>query len=314
MSHVIPGIHHITAICGPAQANVDFYVGILGQRLVKRTVNFDDPGTYHLYYGDESGTPGSILTFFPFEGADRGEVGAGMASAFAYAVPEAGFGAVRDALTKSGIRVSETVERFGEPTFAIDDPDGLHVEFVQSGTAAAPPATPRQAGFHSVTLSIANPEKTARLLTDIFGYGEVGEEATAGEVRLRFAAAGGGRASVVDLVRPGERRHGIQGTGTVHHVAFRAETDAIQRDWRERLLEAGFHATEVIDRQYFNAIYFREPGGVLFEIATDPPGFAADEPAETMGAALMLPPRYERLRAEIEDTLPPLTVPDRAPA
>ena len=314
MSHVIPGIHHITAICGPAQANVDFYVGILGQRLVKRTVNFDDPGTYHLYYGDQSGTPGTILTFFPFEGADRGKVGAGMASAFAYAVPGGSgpFEALRGALAQAGVRVHETVERFGELAFAIDDPDGLRVEFAQSGADAT--AGAGLAGFHSVTLAIANPEKTARLLTDIFGYGEVGEEATAGEVRLRFAAAGGGRAGVVDLVHAGERRHGVQGTGTVHHVAFRAETDAIQRDWRERLLAAGFHVTEVIDRQYFNAIYFREPGGVLFEIATDPPGFAADEPAETMGSALMLPPRYERLRAEIEDTLPPLTVPARADA
>ena len=305
MSAAIPGIHHITAICGAPQTNLKFYNGLLHQRLVKKTVNFDDPGTYHLYYGDRAGSPGSILTFFPFVDAEDGRTGPGMASAFAYAVPggEAAFTGLMERFADEGLMFDGPAERFGERVVALDDPDGLRVEFVETHGDGAEAVS----HFHSVTLWLHDFGPTARVLTDIFGF-EAGDEAQEGTfTRQRFTATGGG--GIVDLVRSDGRRYARQGKGTIHHVAFRAESEAVQREWRERLAGAGFDVTPVIDRQYFNAIYFREPGGVLFEIATDPPGFAVDEPAETMGSALMLPPQYEGHRREIEAVLPPLPVP-----
>lgn len=307
MSNAIPGIHHITAICGAPQDNVNFYAGPpLRQRLVKKTVNFDDPGTYHLYYGDADGGPGSILTFFPFADAAPGRPGPGMASAFAYAVPVERFDALMEAFAEAGMDFEGPAERFGERLLALRDPDGLRVEFVATPGASGEAMID---GFHSVTLWLADPEPTARLLTDIFGY-RAGEEASEGGMtRLRLHAQGEARGAVVDLVRSSGRDRARPGSGTIHHVAFRASSDSDQLAWRERLATAGFDVTPVIDRQYFNAIYFREPGGVLFEIATDPPGFATDEPAETMGSALMLPPQYEPHRARIEARLVPFTVP-----
>ncbi len=305
MGKAIPGIHHITAICGPPQENVDFYTGTLGQRLVKKTVNFDDPATYHLYYGDERGTPGSILTFFPFVDAPDGRTGPGMASALAYAVPTGGaFMALMEGFADAGLDFDGPFERFGEQGITVNDPNGLRVEFVE--TMGAGPGEAGEGGFHSVTLWLSDFDPTARVLTDLFGYAAGAEETEGPVVRQRFTAAGGGRASVVDLIRSTERRNAHGGTGTIHHVAFRAENADVQEAWRETLLTAGFDVTPVIDRQYFDAIYFREPGGILFEIATDPPGFATDEPAETMGSSLMLPPQYEVHRAEIERALPPL--------
>jgi glyoxalase family protein len=303
MMTTIPGIHHITAISGPAQANVDFYTGTLGQRLVKKTVNFDDPGTYHLYYGDRTGRPGSILTFFPFADAGPGRAGPGMASAFAYAIPEAAFEDLTTRLSAQDIRWSGPVQRFGQWVATLRDPDGLPVELV-----AARGATDAHS-FHSVTLWERDPDRTARLLTDVFGYVTTGSETAPGEERLRLTAPGGAEGSVIDLVRRDDAAPGRPGAGTIHHVAFRARSDAEQLYWRDRLATLGFRPTDVIDRQYFNAIYFREPGGVLFEIATDPPGFAVDEPADSLGRKLMLPPRYEPARDRIERVLPPLRVP-----
>ncbi|MEM9012456.1 MAG: ring-cleaving dioxygenase [Pseudomonadota bacterium] len=296
------GLHHVTAICGPAQANVDFYVGVLRQRLVKKTVNFDDPGTYHLYYGDQAGTPGSILTFFPFDGAAPGRAGPGMASAVAYGAEPATFEALESRFGDDGMGRSE---RFGARVLTTNDPDGLAVEFVETTGAGA-------GGFHSVTLMLEAPEATARVLTDILGYREVGSEAGDGAERIRLEVAGQAPGTAIDLLRDGDAPRRRPDLGTIHHIAFRAADDDQQQAFREALLAIGMDVTPVIDRQYFNAIYFREPGGVLFEIATDPPGFAVDEPVETLGEALKLPERYEPMRAEIEARLPKLTPPRAA--
>lgn len=301
MTH-IPGLHHVTAISGAPQANVDFYSGLLRQRLVKKTVNFDAPDTYHLYYGDKTGRPGTVLTFFPFVDAGPGRAGPGMASAYAYAVPKAGFDDLMGELALAGRDFAGPVERFGARVITLRDPDGAPVELVESDTA------PDSHAFHSVTLWLRDPTKTARLMTDVMGYEAKGSETADGVERLRLVAPGGAEASIVDLIRSDAQVNGRGGAGTIHHVAFRAPTDAAQLDWQDRLASAGHRTTPVIDRQYFNAIYFREPGGVLFEIATDAPGFAVDEPVETLGQGLMLPPQHEPLRAQLERTLPPLKV------
>lgn len=301
----IPGIHHVTAIAGAPQDNVDFYTGPLRQRLVKQTVNFDEPGTYHLYYGDHQGTPGSILTFFPFVDAGPGRAGPGMASAYAYAVPRGGFDAWMDRLAEDAIDFDGPTERFGARVLTLHDPDGAPVELVETDTPSDAPLH----GFHSVTLWLADTGPTARLLTDVMGYEEAGHESTGGTERLRFRAPGDARGTVVDLLRSDAASIGRQGAGTIHHVAFRAETDEIHGHWRDKLLSAGMPVTPVIDRQYFHSVYFREPGGVLFEIATDPPGFTVDEPLETLGHDLKLPPQYEAARDRIERVLPGLRVP-----
>ena len=302
----IPGLHHVTAISGPPQANVDFYTRTMRQRLVKRTVNFDDPGTYHLYYGDRTGSPGTILTFFPFVDAGPGRAGAGMADAVSYAAAPADFDAWMDRLALDAHDFDGPVERFGRRVITFRDPDGLAVEIVESDGVGQSPLD----GFFGVTLWLADPAPTARLLIDHFGYAEVGEEPMERGSRLRLAARGGARGAVIDLKRDEAPSLGRQGAGTIHHIAFRARDDDEQFGWRERLLAAGLDVTPVIDRQYFNAIYFREPGGVLFEIATDPPGFAVDEPVERLGEGLKLPPRYEPLRERIERSLPPIRLPE----
>jgi len=313
MTQAIPGLHHVTAISGPPQKNVDFYVGTLLQRLVKKTVNFDDPGTYHLYYGNQKAEPGSILTFFPFVDAGPGRAGPGMASAVAYAVPRGGLKAWMTALTEAAVDFDGPFERFDEQLIAVTDPDGLRIELTETARAVTQGTStngaPIDDGFHSVTLWLDTPDRTARLLTDVFGYASAGEALQGGEARYRFLAAGQGRGSVVDLITSNSASSGRQGAGSIHHVAFRAENDDVQRGWQETLRSQGFDVTPQIDRQYFNAIYFREPGGVLFEIATDPPGFATDEPMEKLGQELKLPAQHEHLRDQIERILPPVTVP-----
>jgi glyoxalase family protein len=297
----IPGIHHVTAISGNAQANVDFYTGILQQRLVKKTVNFDAPDTYHLYYGDHTGSPGTILTFFPFPGATPGRAGPGMASAYAYAIPQAAFAGWADRAATFGD--ASVTSRFGARVLTLRDPDGAPVELIEAATDA-----PSIGGFHSVTLWERDLAPTARLLQDVFGYVETGHETVDGAERLRLTAPGDALGNVVDIIRSNRVAQARPGAGTIHHVAFRARNDDEQRGWIDRLATAGHRTTPVIDRQYFNAIYFREPGGVLFEIATDNPGFAIDEPVETLGQALMLPAQHEPLRAELTRVLPPLRV------
>lgn len=296
MTH-IPGIHHVTAICGSAQANVDFFTGVMGQRLVKKTVNFDAPDTYHLYYGDQMGRPGTILTFFPFANAAPGRAGPGMASAYAYALPKAEFDAMMDRLALAAVDF-DLMDRFGARVMVLRDPDGAPVEVVED----------EGAGFHSVTLWERDSVPTARLLTDVFGYVDAGSETVDGLERLRLKAPGSETGNVVDIIRSDRVVAARPGAGTIHHVAFRARNNLEQLGWIDRLATAGHHTTEVIDRQYFNAIYFREPGGILFEIATDNPGFAVDEPVESMGKGLMLPAQHEGRRVQIERSLPPLRV------
>jgi glyoxalase family protein len=309
----ILGLHHVTAIAGGAQANLDFYTGVLGLQLVKRTVNFDAPDTYHFYYGDAAGSPGSLLTFFPFADAAAGRAGSGMARATAFAIPEASFEAWMSRLAEDGRDFDGPATRFGERVLGLRDPDGLRIELVaEAGLDGAAPGNGRPDGpvpaerairrLHSVALCVEAPERTARLLTETLGYEAVGEEAG----RWRFRAHGGGPAGAVDLLRQPDRMRGRTGAGTVHHVAFRARDEAEQLAWREAVLASGFDVTPVLDRKYFRSIYFREPGGVLFEIATDPPGFAVDEAPETLGTALKLPPWLEPRRAEIERRLPPV--------
>jgi glyoxalase family protein len=295
----IPGLHHVTAIAGDAQANVAFFTGPLRQRLVKKTVNFDAPDTYHLYYGDAKGSPGTILTFFPFAGAMPGKAGPGMASAYAYAVPKAGF---NDWVERAGAfgEGQSVTERFGARVLTLRDPDGAPVELIEGDVAG------EIGGFHSVTLWERDIHPTARLLVDVFGYVEARHEVSGGFERLRLQAPGDAMGNVVDVVRSDRVVQGRSGAGTIHHVAFRARDDAEQREWMEKLASVGHRTTPQIDRQYFNAIYFREPGGVLFEIATDPPGFAVDEPEATMGTGLMLPAQHEHLRAQLERVLPKL--------
>jgi glyoxalase family protein len=316
-SRNIPGIHHVTAISGAPQPNVDFYTGPLGQGLVKKTVNFDAPDTYHLYYGDRIGSPGTILTFFLFVDAGPGRAGPGMASAVAYAVPQGGLEAWMIWLAEEGIDFEGPRERLGQQIITLADPDRMLVELIETESADAPngmasargdlpTGKPRDDGFHSVTLWLSDLVPTARVVTDLFGYEAAGQETADGGERLRFRSPSRGRGSVVDLVRSDARSIGRQGAGTIHHVAFRAEDDAAQLEWRERAMTIGVEVTPVIDRQYFNAIYFREPGGVLFEIATDPPGFATDEAPDELGTHLKLPPQYEARRADIERVLPPL--------
>lgn len=304
----IPGIHHVTAISGPPQENVDFYAGRLGQRLVKKTVNFDDPGTYHLYYGDHAGSPGTILTFFPFADAGPGRAGPGMASAFAYAIPKGDLDAMIDELSEGDHHIPAGTERFGQRVITLRDPDGAPVELIETEGAVD------RHGFHSVTLWERDPEPTARLLTEAFGYRAIGSERGQGGERLRLVADGAERGHIIDIWRADVPTVARPGRGTIHHIAFRAKTQEDQHHWQEALLKFGHRTTPVIDRQYFNAIYFREPGGVLFEIATDPPGFAIDEPVETMGSKLMLPAQHERLRERIEAVLPPIKLPGQVPA
>ncbi|MEJ6390658.1 ring-cleaving dioxygenase [Gymnodinialimonas ulvae] len=304
MSLTIPGLHHVTAISGPAQANVDFFTGILKQRLVKKTVNFDAPDTYHLYYGNKAAEPGTILTFFPFADAGPGRAGAGMAAAYAYAVPQGKFDGWMDELAENAVDFHGPKDRFGARVIVLRDPDGAPVELVETDRTTDAPLD----GFHSVTLWEDDIAPTARLITDHFGWEELGHERQNGTERLRLRAPGNNRGAVVDILRSDDPSIGRQGAGTIHHVAFRARDDAEQLEWQEKLQTAGFDVTNVRDRQYFNAIYFREPGGVLFEIATDPPGFAADEDPAHLGEALKLPPQYEGIRDKLERVLPPLKV------
>jgi glyoxalase family protein len=297
----IPGIHHVTAIAGDPQRNVDFYCGVLGLRLVKQTVNFDDPATYHLYYGDSIGTPGSILTFFPWRDMPQGRRGTGETVAIAFRVGPDALLHWQGKLKASGVEIEGPFERFADKAIAFSDTDGMRLEIVGSGEGDE-----KISGFHGVTLSEAGYEATANLLTKQFGYRLIRSEGN----RFRYEAVGDALGRVVDLLCQPDGRRGIMGSGIVHHVAFRAESDEAQLAWRTQLTAAGQNVTPVLDRQYFHSIYFREPGGVLFEIATDPPGFAIDETPETLGHALKLPPWLESERREIEAILPKLSVPE----
>lgn len=302
MTDLIPGIHHITAIAADTQGCIDFYTRILGLRLVKLTVNFDEPGTYHLYFGDEGGRPGSILTFFPFAMAAPGRPGAGVVDTTTFVVPADSLEDWIVRLEGHGIVTEGPDQRFGQPFIAFTDPDGLKLEL------AAAPSGKGDAilGFAGATLWSLAPDRTLRLLTEGLGYAVEGEEP--GRTRLRAAGdAEFGRH--IDVITQTGATRARPGAGTVHHIAFRVRTDADQEAWREKIGSLGYDVTPVIDRQYFHSIYFRERGGILFEIATDPPGFAVDEAPERLGTALMLPPRYEADRERIARRLPPVRLP-----
>ena len=303
------GIHHVTAISGRADRNLDFYTRVLGLRLVKKTVNFDDPGTYHLYYGDEAGAPGTILTFFPWEHAAPGRLGPGETSETAFRVPAASIGYWSQRLIEKGVTHSGPEKRFGETVLPFTDQDGMAFTLVgvpgaetEKGYASEVPAEHAIRGFHGVTLLVAKAAPTAAIL-DVLGFRHVAQEGAI----TRYRADGVTNGAVVDLREAGDFPRGRLGRGSVHHVAFRARDDAEEFALRDRLAkEQGIQTTEQKDRNYFRSIYFREPGGVLFEIATDDPGFAVDEPAASLGQSLKLPPMYESRRAEIEAKLPPL--------
>ena len=312
------GIHHVSAIASDPQRNVDFYAGVLGLRLVKRTVNFDDPQSYHLYYGDEVGTPGTLMTFFPWPGARRGRQGPRQVAVTAFAVLPASLGFWVERLLRHGVAYDPPARRtFGgivERVLAFRDPDGLLVELVAHPGAEARPAwadapgiAPEHAirGLHGVTLWVDDGAPTARVLTDTLGFRAAGEQET---VR-RFETGDGGPGTCVDVRAVGGFVEGLGGAGTVHHVAFRVPDDAAEQVVRSHVVAAGLQPTEPLDRHYFRSVYFREPGGVLFELATDGPGFLVDEPVTSLGRTLMLPPQYEPHRAGIEAALPPLRLP-----
>ncbi len=306
----ISGIHHVTAIASDPQPNLEFYTQVLGLRLVKLTINFDDPGSYHLYFGNDEGLPGSVLTFFPWPGIPRGVIGSSQVSSTAFAVPPASIDFWQARLGGHGAYPMDAGTRFGERVLRCLDPDGMSLEII--GTAAADPrrawsrsdvpAEHAVCGFHSATLSEEGYEKTASLLTGTMGFTLVGHEVN----RYRFSA-GSGPAAIVDILCTPDSRPGRLGAGTVHHIAFRTPDDQQQSAWQQMLVERGYNVSPIMDRRYFHSIYFREPGGVLFEIATDPPGFAFDEPLEQLGERLMLPEWLEPQRARIEAALPPLT-------
>lgn len=309
----VPGIHHVTAITADAQKNIDFYCGTLGLRLVKLTVNFDDPSSYHLYYGDELGRPGSIMTFFAWPRAARGHLGPPQVTATAFSAPPASLSYWRERLAGAGVTV-DAGTRFGADLLAFRDADGTPLEIVgdpadtrEPWRSGPVPEASAIRGFHAVTITEEGYEQTAALMTERLGFRAAGEEGN----RFRYAAPGAS-AAVVDIVcAPGSPR-GRVSAGTVHHVAFRTAGDEAQQAWRQTLAKASHNVSPVMDRQYFRSIYFREPGGVLFEIATDAPGFTVDEPAAHLGAALKLPPQFEPVRARIEAALPRLRLPGAA--
>ena len=312
---VVHGIHHVTAIASDPQRNLDFYVGLLGLRFVKRTVNFDDPHTYHFYFGDESGSPGSIMTFFPWPSAFRGRQGTGQLAITSFAVLPGALGFWIERLLKHGVSYRGPTKRWdGAQVLFFKDHDGLMLELVAHESAesrsvweGAPGIRAQHAvhGFFGVTLWVADGSRTERVLTETLGFRPLREE----EGLRRFVAGDGCAGSIVDVRSVGGFATGQPGAGTVHHVAFRAADDETQLALRSRVVEAGYQPTPVIDRNYFHSVYFREPGGVLFELATDPPGFAIDEPPEHLGEQLKLPPQYEPHRSEIEAVLPRIHLP-----
>lgn len=310
MENKILGLHHITAIAGDAQRNYDFYTGVLGLRMVKKTVNFDDPQTYHFYFGDEVGTPGSILTFFPWKNVRQGKDGAGMATEIGYSVPQGSLEFWKDRFEEKNVRHFQITEKLGERKLPFQDPDGLKLSLIETAhndrrkayETAEVNAKVGLRGFHSVTLSLNNNEATAAVLTEILGYKKVETE---GDL-TRYKAATVENAALVDLYEQPDLPGGINAGGTNHHVAFRVKNEEDLMAMREKVLGKGLQITEKIDRDYFFSLYFREPGGVLFEIATDNPGFATDETLEELGSSLQLPERYESSREAIEKALPQL--------
>lgn len=310
MEDRILGLHHITAIASSAKKNLDFYTKVLGQRLLKKTVNFDDPGTYHLYYGDEKGSAGTIMTFFPYEGSRPGRAGSGMATHMSYAVPEGSFDFWINRFREYKVNFKEPFERFGEQVLPFLDPDGLQLELVipKNGDTRKPwetdevKANVATRGFHSVTLTLRNLKKTAEVLTDIFDYRLLDQSGN----HHRYVTDAVDNAATIDLLVLPDAHQGVGSAGTIHHIAFRVKNEEVLMKYKDKVARKGYNITDKIDRNYFYSLYFREPGGVLFEIASDTPGFGIDEPFDKLGQKLLLPPQYEPHRERIEAVLPKL--------
>ena len=310
MKKAVLGIHHITAIAGDPQSNIDFYTGLLGLRLVKITVNFDDPASYHLYYGDGTGSPGTILTFFAWPGARQGRHGNRQVTETTFAVPQGSLPFWRERFAASGVQFEAVEEHFNQQSLPFTDPDGLRLKLVETAVADARhtwdgggvPLEFAVRGFYSATLSQADCEPTAALLTETMGFRAVGHA----ENRFRYEVGSGGASKTVDVICAPAGRSGHVAVGTVHHIAWRTADDQQQHEWLGQIERLGYDVSAIMDRVYFHSIYFREPGGILFEIATDTPGFAVDEPVEKLGSELRLPPWLEPARARIEAALPPL--------
>ncbi|HEV8124590.1 MAG TPA: ring-cleaving dioxygenase [Gemmatimonadales bacterium] len=310
MPSLIRSLHHVTATADDAQADLDFYARLLGMRLVKKTVNFDNPGVYHFYYGNEQGTPGTIWTTFPYKGmgVPVGTKGAGQITTTSFSVPQGSLDFWRARLEKLGASVTGRATGFGEDALTVIDPSGLIVDLVANARDQRPPWVPSDVpgehairGLHSVTLTIRHPAPTIAFLKEVLGFTVVNEARD----RTRLGVGTGDEpGKTVEILHSPDAPEARNGLGTVHHVAFAVESALDQVRKREELLEMGWKVTEVLDRQYFTSIYFREPGGVLYEIATIPPGFAIDETVPELGRGLKLPPWEEPRRAQIESVLP----------
>ncbi|WP_111308271.1 ring-cleaving dioxygenase [Confluentibacter sediminis] len=306
MEHVLQGLHHITAIAGDAKTNFKFYTEVLGLRFIKKTVNFDDPHTYHFYFGDEIGSAGTILTFFPWgAGIPQGRRGSGMATEIGYSVPKGSLDFWIKRFEEHNVIYNKPATKFGEKYVTFLDPDGLKLELIEVEDNRKPWITNEVAiehatrGFHNITITLNDIKGTSHVLTDIFGYKLVSKEIN----RYRYVIDTVEHASIVDLVELPEEKRGHVANGTVHHVAFRVIDDETLMYFREKVEAAGLNITPQIDRNYFHSLYFREPGGVLFEIATDNPGFTVDESVEDLGKNLKLPAQYESRRSELENHL-----------
>ena len=307
METLINGLHHVTTLAGDTQRNVDYYTDVLGLRLVKKTVNFDAPDVYHLYYGNEVGSPGTILTFFPYGTLVRGRKGVGQLTYTAFSAPVASLRFWMDRLHERNIPYAGPHTRFSETYLRFEDYDGMGIELVFTDDDPRPgwdnghlPAEFAIRGFHTVTLNEQNPDRTISLLTDSLQHTLVGEE----RGRFRFRAGVGGPGNYVDVLHSPTDVRALPGAGSVHHVAFSTNSDETQLILQHQLAEQGYQVTPVQDRHYFNSIYFREPGGILFEVATNPPGFTVDEPFAELGQNLKLPAQYESRRASLVESLP----------
>jgi glyoxalase family protein len=295
------GIHHITAIAGNPQTNLDFYSGLLGLKFIKKTINFDDPGTYHFYFGDDGGSPGTILTFFPWgKNAHKGRGGRGQVLSYAFNIPVNSLDQWKKKLEKFKIIYTGPYERFGENLITIEDPDGIEIDLVEH--AAHQNGSVDISGFHSASLSVESIAMSDSILGDIFGFKLLTREGN----RYRYSSGSGGPGNIVDVIVSPDSLPGIMGVGAIHHIAFRAADDNTQQSMRSALTRKYISVTPVIDRKYFKSVYFREPNGILFEIATDSPGFQVDEPKESLGQKLQLPEWLEEKRYFIEKALQPL--------
>lgn len=310
MTKLINGLHHITALAGDPQKNLDFYTGVLGLRLVKKTINFDAPDTYHFYYGDYVGSPGSIITFFPFKGIQPGKNGKGQVIRTSFSIAAESIGYWLERLKKFNIKYDLPGTRFDEPYIAFEDPDGLGLELIASVKDDRPgftyghiPIDHAIKGIHSVSLCEHKYENTADLLTGLLGHRLIAEK----DNRYRFGIEGN-ELEFIDIICTPESKRGLSGSGTVHHMAFSTDNDYTQQEIRKKIESAGYNISSVLDRDYFHSIYFREPGGVLFEVATVPPGFSVDEPVENLGEVLKLPSWVELHREDIIRGLIPVTL------